>query len=146
MKTPAFILAATLATALAEDFSIEWSEMSPGGTSAGADYWLTGGVSPLDAGPMTGGEFALSGVIQSVLGVEPPAGAPALSFTRGAGNAVVLSWPYPSEGWVLERAAGLEEPGSGWSPVPLPWATNATSVFVIEPIDRGHRFYRLRAP
>lgn len=71
-------------------------------------------------------------------------GSPVLTIAM-VGTQVVVSWRLPATGFILEETSTLSLTDS-WTPVSLPYATNAThiSVAVSKPID--HKFYRLRSP
>ncbi len=149
LKITSLLLAALLTPALADDsthdYTLEWSGFYAGGTSVGEEFTLTGTIGQPDAGTLTGGGFTLTGGIQALLAAVPAPGAPVLCFDRTATNTVVLSWANTPEGWLLERAPALD-PTASWTAVPQPWQTNATSVYVIEPLSAGSQFYRLRQP
>jgi hypothetical protein len=74
--------------------------------------------------------------------------APSLTLTRMAPDTVVLSWPAPAGGWVLEHTDEIAGVPAAWSPVPQPYQTNTTTVSVSFPItpSPGNRCYRLRKP
>jgi hypothetical protein len=70
--------------------------------------------------------------------------APLLTITRD-NDTVVLSWPAPAEGWLLERSADLTGP---WTPMPPPYPTNGGVIsvpFTITPAARN-QFFRLHQP
>ncbi len=118
-----------------------------GGTSTGGAFALSGTVGQPDAStPLTGGAFALTGGFWALpVAVQTP-GAPHLSVALSNGL-VVVSWPLPAEGFVLDRRPTLN---TGffpvlWSQMPFPYQTNATHIFVTTtPDDTG--FFRLRKP
>lgn len=71
---------------------------------------------------------------------------PNLKFDRIGGN-LLLSWPRPSTGFVLETTTGLAAPpGTNvWTQVPLPYQTNATEISVtVTPAT--NQFFRLHQP
>ena len=43
-----------------------------------------------------------------------------LSIRIGAGNNVILSWPNPSTGYVLQQTPNMNSPGGGWVDVAQP--------------------------
>ena len=118
-----------------------------GGTSTGGAFALSGTVGQPDAStPLTGGAFALTGGFWALpVAVQTP-GAPHLSVALSNGL-VVVSWPLPADGFVLDRKGSLSG-GFGlefWTQVPLPYQTNATHIFVTTTPDNTG-FYRLRKP
>jgi hypothetical protein len=81
----------------------------------------------------------------SVTGLAAP-GAPTLAVTSTATNTVVVSWPLPATGWLLHATANLVTTGSVWTEIPPPYPTNGTSLYFVEPMPSGNRFYRLHKP
>jgi sugar lactone lactonase YvrE len=69
--------------------------------------------------------------------------APRLTVARTESNSVVVSWPLPADGWVLEwtnRAASVSAP---WPQILPPYQTNNTQAWIIESAPTGSRYYRL---
>ena len=130
-----------LATAgLAQQYSIGWYKISGGGgTSANGPYAVTGAIGQPDAGPaMSGGNYSVTGGFWSLIAVQTP-GAPLLSITA-AGNEVIVSWPAPSTGYLLQTNSGLN---------PAAWGgcggtVNNNSAAMSPP--RGNVFFRLFHP
>jgi hypothetical protein len=69
---------------------------------------------------------------------------PLLSITRTTTKAVMLSWPLPADGWVLEQASSLVGPPQGWTQILPPYQTNATQAWVTITNSEGISLYRLR--
>ena len=74
---------------------------------------------------------------------------PSLTITRSGANTVIVSWPAPAEGWVLEGTNALPSVAvASWPPVPLPYQTNAGTISVTftstPPV--GNQFFRLHKP
>ncbi len=70
--------------------------------------------------------------------------APHLTITRD-NDTVVLSWPAPAEGWLLERSDGLTGP---WTAMPPPYPSTGGVIsvpFTITPAVRN-QFFRLHQP
>ena len=78
----------------AQPYSIDWYKVAGGGgTSSGGVYAVSGTIGQPDAsGPMTGGNFSLTGGFWSLISMVQTAGLPALTITH-AGNSVIVSWP-----------------------------------------------------
>lgn len=72
--------------------------------------------------------------------------SPSLSIVLTDTNSVVISWPLPATGWVLEATTNLETTGSIWTDIPSPYQTNGPNLQFIEPAPSGNRFYRLHKP
>jgi hypothetical protein len=144
---PAFFLAASLWVVQAQTYSIDWHTVdSGGGTSSNGQYSVSGTIGQPDAGTMSGGQYSLTGGFWSVFAVQTP-GAPPLSITS-SNAAVVVSWPLPADGWVLVSTTNVVSAPQTtvWTPVPPPYQTNATHVFISVPTSVGNKFYRLRKP
>ena len=128
-------------------YQIDWSTIAGGGgTSTGGVYTVSGTVGQPDAsGAMTGGSYSLTGGFWALYAVQT-AGAPWLTITRTTTNSVVVSWPLPADGWVLEwtnRTAGVSAP---WPQIAPPYQTNTAQAWIVEPSPTGNRFYRLHKP
>jgi hypothetical protein len=95
-------------------YSLTWSTIdSGGGSSAGGAISISGTIGQPDAGPvLNGGPFSLLGGFWSGFAVSAP--RPVLSIRR-VGSNVVLSWPYPSTGFVLQQTPNLNGSGAGWT-------------------------------
>jgi len=86
----------------AQQYSIGWYKISGGGgTSTNGPYTITGTIGQHDAShAMTGGNYSVTGGFWSLIAVQMP-GAPTLSISA-SGNQLILSWPVPSTGFVLQ--------------------------------------------
>src|SRR5215471_14476411 len=91
-------------SAFAQTYSIHWYKIAGGGgTSTGGVYTLNSTIGPQAAGgPMTGGSYSLTGGFWALVAVQTP-GAPLLKLTPTTTNTVVVSWPSPSTGFVLQQ-------------------------------------------
>jgi hypothetical protein len=69
---------------------------------------------------------------------------PRLSVALGTGNSVVLSWPDPTPGFVLQESAGLR--AVNWATVTNPPTVLGDHLEVLLPNPAGDRFYRLAQP
>ena len=130
--------------ASAQTYSIDWYKIAGGGgTSTGGQYVVSGTIGQHDAGgPMTGGNYSLTGGFWSLVAAIQTPGAPLLSVFRTPTNTVVITWPAPSTGFVLQQNGDLRT--TSWAT-----ATGAFSVvngqnqmIVAPPI--GNQFYRLK--
>ena len=88
------LLLALQGSAFAQTYSIDWYKIAGGGdTSAGGTYTVSGTVGQHDAGgPMTGGNYSLTGGFWSLISVVQTAGLPNLTIAH-TGNNVVVAWP-----------------------------------------------------
>ena len=58
-------------------------------------------------------------------------------------NSIVLAWPAPATGFILESASGL--PAAAWSQVSYPVTTNADGLYTVTvPATANRQFFRLR--
>jgi hypothetical protein len=111
----------------AQSYSIDWHKIAGGGgTSSNGQYSVSGTIGQHDAGgPMTGGNYSLTGGFWALFAVQTQ-GAPLLSITRTPTNSVLISWPSPSTGFVLQQNANLTT--SNWVTVPQTPVDNGTNV------------------
>ena len=103
-------LAATFALlggASAQSYSIDWYTIDGGGgTSTGGVYSVSGTIGQHDAGgPMTGGNFFLTGGFWSLYAVQT-LDAPLLTITY-SGNQAIVSWSPSVTGWTLQTNNNL---------------------------------------
>jgi hypothetical protein len=103
-----FGLMSSALTASAQ-YSIDWFKVSGGGsTSTDTVYSVSGTIGQYDAGDrMVGANYSLTGGFWSILAVLRATNAPNLTITFSITNAVLVSWPYPSTGFVLEQTREL---------------------------------------
>jgi hypothetical protein len=143
MKHIIILVACLLAKAASAQYTIDWSKISGGGgTSAGGAYSLSGTIGQHDAGgPMTGGNYSLTGGYWVIYAVQTP-GAPLLTITRTSPTTVVVSWPSPSTGYVLQQTADLAHPN--WVNAPETSVDNGTTVSVVVSPATGNLFFRLK--
>ena len=126
--------------------SIDWFTVDGGcGTSTGGVYSVSGTIGQPDAGTMSGGNFSLTGGFWGIVAAVQNPPAPLLTVTR-SNTTVVVAWPGPEAGWKLQATTALLPGGSVWTEIPPPYATNATSLYVIEPAPVGNKFFRLHKP
>ena len=142
MKTllPCFLLlAGSLTQGLAQSYSIDWFTIDGGGgTSAGSVFTVNGTIGQPDAGgPMTGGNFSLTGGFWAWPGVIQIPGAPALVITPAAPGLATITWNPATPGFVLQQSDSLTTPN--WSDAPS-GAVNPATVPATLPVN----FYRLR--
>ena len=146
LRLTSVMLAGLASNASAQRYAIDWFTIDGGGgTSAAGVYSVSGTIGQPDAGLMTGGPYGLAGGFWSVVAAVQTPGAPLLSIER-SNAAAIVSWPLPATGWVLDQTSTLTGAPPPWTPVTLPYATNATRITVTEPAPTGNRFYRLRKP
>ncbi len=138
-----FISLAVPALVFAQSYQIDWYRFSGGGgTSTGGVYSVSGTVGQFDAGgPLTGGDFSLTGGFWSLFAVQTP-GAPRLTITLTATNTALISWPSPSAGFILQQNSSLNS--TNWITAPQTPLDNGTTVSVVVNPPAGNVFFRLR--
>ena len=127
----------------AQPYAIDWYKVAGGGgTSSGGVYAVSGTIGQPDAsGPMTGGNYSLTGGFCSLISVVQTAGLPALTITH-AGNSVIVSWPN-TDGYTLQQNGNLAVV-AGWTTSGYSIATaNGTNSITVAP-PTGNLFFRLK--
>ena len=145
MKKLAVWLSVLIPTiALAQQYSIDWYKIAGGGgTSSNGQYTLSGTIGQHDAGgPMTGGNYSLTGGFWSLLAVQTP-GAPTLQIFLTATNTAVVQWPASST-YSLKQSPSLSNPS--WGPPPQTVNNNGTFKYIVVSPPVGNVFYRLSNP
>ncbi|MGA2685392.1 MAG: hypothetical protein ABSF51_10100 [Verrucomicrobiota bacterium] len=130
--------------AMAQQYSIDWYKVAGGGgTSTGSTYQINGTIGQQDAGgPMTGGNYSLTGGFWALISVVPTPGAPTLYISH-SGNTVTIYWQNVS-GWSLQQNSNLATP-TGWS-VNSSWASSNGTNSLSLTSPTGNLFFRLSNP
>lgn len=135
-------------TASAQNYKIESSVIAGGGgTSTGGVYSVSGTIGQHDAGRLSGGNFTIEGGFWGmVIAIQTP-GAPTLKVTR-SGNSVIVSWPDPSTGFVLQETTAVSAPPSSitWGNYGGTITTQGGEKTTTIPVPTGNRFFRLHKP
>jgi hypothetical protein len=136
--TSAFCLSALAQT----NYTMDWHSVDGGGgTSTGGVYSASGTIGQPDAGgPMTGGDFSLTGGFWALYAVQTP-GAPALRIFLTATNTAVVWWSPPTAGWNLQQNPDLTS--TNWAAPSESITDTGTNRFIIVNPPAGRRFYRL---
>jgi hypothetical protein len=92
----------------AQQYSINWYKISGGGgTSTGSIYSVSGTIGQHDAGgPMSGGQYSVTGGFWALIQVVQTPGAPTLIITH-VGNQAIVSWDPSATGWTLQTNNNL---------------------------------------
>jgi hypothetical protein len=132
------------ASCFAQQYSISWYKIAGGGgTSTGATYAVSGTIGQHDAGgPMTGGNYSLTGGFWAQISVVQTAGAPTLYLSH-SGNTVTVYWTV-APGWTLQQNNDIAVPAS-WSASGGVTTANGTNYLNITP-PTGNLFFRLIQP
>ena len=124
--------------ALGQSYSVDWYKIAGGGgTSANAQYSLSGTIGQPDAiGAMIGANYFVTGGFWSLYAVQTP-GAPSLTIIC-LGHQAVVAWSPAATGWTLQTNANLAMPtwGNYLGHVVNNRVTNAP--------PKGNLFFRLR--
>ena len=151
MKALSLSMLAALALALsatsvsAQSYSIDWYKIAGGGgTSSNGQFTLSGTIGQHDAGgPMTGGNFSLTGGFWSLLSVVQSVGSPTLRIFLTTSNTAVVAWPSSATGFTLQQNSAISS--TGWSTAGSPITVGSENQVVISP-PVGREFYRLTHP
>lgn len=125
--------------ALTQPYSINWHKIAGGGgTSTGGVYAVNGTIGQHDAGgPITGGNYSLTGGFWALVSVVQTPGAPTLNISH-SGNMVTVYWQSVS-GWELIQNSNLVNT-NGWT-ANTSWTTsNGTNYLTISP-PSGNWFF-----
>jgi hypothetical protein len=130
-----------------QSYSVDWSTIDGGGgTSTGGVYSVSGTIGQPDAGTMSGGNYTLVGGFWGIIAAIQTPGAPLLTVTRTTTNSVLVSWPLPADGWVLEQVSTLAGSPPPWTQISPPYQTNAVQAWITVPAPADNRYYRLHKP
>jgi hypothetical protein len=132
------VLGGIMTTALAQ-YSIPWHTIDGGGgTSTGGVYRLTGTIGQPDAGgPLTNGQFSLTGGFWALPTAVQTPGAPILTITPASPGFATISWsPATGTNWILQERLSLT--AGSWTNSPSAWTNPATV-----PATLPAKFYRL---
>jgi hypothetical protein len=139
------ILTSALCLPALGQYSIDWFTVDGGGgTSTGGVYSVSGTIGQPDAGgPMTNGQYSITGGFWSLIAVVQMPGLPNLSITQ-SGNSVIVSWPNTGS-YTLQQNTNLATPG-GWSTSGYSISTSngTNSITIASPT--GNLFFRLSHP
>ncbi len=131
--------------ASAQNYSINWHKIAGGGgTSTGGVYAVSGTIGQHDAGgPMTGGNYSLTGGFWGLLAVLQTPGAPNLTIKFVGPDSAVVSWPNIGS-YTLRTNGNLGT--SSWIGYGSTVTTaNGTNSVTITP-PTGNLFFRLSQP
>jgi hypothetical protein len=86
------------------------------------------------------GQFSATNSVGVILG------GPWLTITPTETNSLVVSWPLPADGWVLEWTNRVPVVSGTWPQISPPYQTNAVQAWIVVPAPAGSAFYRLHKP
>ena len=91
---------------------------------------------------MRGGDYSVDGRFWSLIAAVQTPGAPTLNVTATSTNTAVVSWPFPSTGFALERNLSLGS--TNWTSVTNTVSNDGLFNRVVVPANTGNKFYRLK--
>ena len=133
------------AVGFAQQYSIDWYKVAGGGgTSTGGTFAVSGTIGQHDAGgPMTGGNYSLTGGFWALISVVQTPGTPNLTVRFVGPNSVVVSWPNTGS-YTLQQNSSVG--GGTWTTSGYSITTaNGTNSITITP-PTGNLFFRLSNP
>ena len=128
-------------SAFAQSFSLRWHTIDGGGgTSTGGVFSVSGTIGQPDAGgPMTNGQYSVTGGFWVLPQVEQTEGAPVLMIVPFGTGQAKLTWTPSSTNWVLQERLSLN---SGTWTNAVSGSTNP----IIVPTTMPAKYYRLFNP
>jgi hypothetical protein len=115
---------------LAQSYSVDWHTVAAGGgMSANSQYVVSGTIGQPATCHLTGGSYMTDGGFWAFATIVQAPGAPLLSIRATATNTIALSWPSPSEGFILQSSANLT--ATNWSAVSLTPSDDGTTKTLI---------------
>lgn len=135
-------IAAVFAAGLAfAQYSVDWSTIDGGGgTSTGGVYSVSGTIGQPDAGgPMTNGQYAVTGGFWALPTAVQVTGAPTLTIAPAAPGNATISWTPTTSGYVLQESLSL-------SPVAWTNSVSGTTNPIVVPATFPTKLYRLFKP
>jgi hypothetical protein len=127
----------------AQQYSVDWYKIAGGGgTSSNGQYSVVGTIGQHDAGgTVSGGNYSLTGGFWSLIAVVRTSGAPTLTISY-SGNSVIVSWPSPATGFVLQQNGNLST--ANWTTSGFMVNSNSTTMSITIPSPTGNLFFRLK--
>jgi hypothetical protein len=125
----------------AQPFAIDWFTIDGGGdTSTGGVYSVSGTIGQPDAsGPMTNGQFSVTGGFWALPTVIQTGETPTLTIVPATPGNATISWTPNTPGWILQETWVLS--AANWTNSPS-GSTNPVLVSATLPT----KFYRLFKP
>ena len=124
----------------AQTYSINWFTIDGGGgASAGGVYSIRGTIGQPDAGgPMTNGQYSVTGGFWVLPQAVQTEGAPTLSVAPATSGNALVSWTPATAGFVLQETVNLS----------LVWTNSVSGATnpVVVPATLRAKFYRLFKP
>jgi hypothetical protein len=141
------LVLALAASALAQS-AIDWFTLdAAGGAQSSASYVVNFTAGQTDVGPtvLASANYRIIPGFWALEELGPADGLPELSIALSGPN-VLLSWPSPSTGFVLQHTDSLNVLPASWSDTPGAVSDNGFIKSLTIPHNLSKRFYRLRRP
>jgi hypothetical protein len=142
-----FLAFALSVTAHAQS-SIDWFTLDAGGGAhSSANYVMnfTAGQTDVGSTVLNSANYRIIPGFWALEDLGPATGLPELSIAESGPN-VVLSWPSPSTGFILQHTDSLNVLPATWSDTPGLVSDNGFIKTLTLPHNLSKRFYRLRRP
>jgi len=122
-------------------YSIDWFTVDGGGgTTSDGVYEISGTIGQPDAGYVITGDYAIEGGFWSDLEAAPE--LPGLTIELVSPSSVLVSWPAPANGFVLQQNTNVTT--TNWVAVTNPpVVANGEKQVTVSPLV-GNRYYRLK--
>ena len=123
-------------------YSIDWFTVDGGGGTSGVGvYEISGTIGQPDAGSVGAGNYVIEGGFWSDLEAVPEPGPPGLAIELVSPGVILITWPAPSTGYVLQQSTNLTT--TNWLAVTNPaMVVNGEMQITVSPTV-GNRYYRL---
>ena len=123
-------------------YSIDWFTVDGGGGTSGVGvYEISGTIGQPDAGSLIAGDYVIDGGLWSDVEAAPEPGPPGLTISGVYHGVILITWPAPSTGYVLQQSTTLTT--TNWLAVPNPpIVVNGEMQITVSPTV-GNRYYRL---
>jgi len=135
------VLQSALSLPAFAQYSIDWYKIAGGGgTSTGGVFSVSGTIGQAEAGgPMTNGQYSVTGGFWVLPAAIQVAGAPTLAIGAGTPGHAVISWTPNTPGFVLQETLSLS---------PTNWVNSASGATnpIVVPSAVPTKFYRLFKP
>jgi hypothetical protein len=144
----AALAAFTVAGQARAQTAIDWSTLdAAGGAHTSANYVInfTAGQTDVGAAETSSANYRIIPGFWALEELGPATGLPELSITLSGAN-VILSWPSPSTGFVLQFKDSFNPLSPAWADSPALVSDNGFIKSVTIPHNLASRFFRLRRP
>lgn len=128
--------------------TIDWFTLdAAGGASSSASYLInsTAGQNDVGSSAPASANYRIIPGFWALENLGPATSVPVLTITLSEAN-VILSWPSPSTGFVLQQADTFSILPVAWANTPGAVSDNGFTRSITIPHNQARTFYRLRRP